>query len=372
MNWFRKGLITASFLATLGASLFSPIVPAGGAYTFSASEGGRGCVVTQESRQTPYSWIRKRIDGYDKSENAGQRVVRIYEDNWSRTRFGTSYVLDDGFVLTANHVTADMKTFFVTDEKRYYRGRVLASDPTMDLSLVGVKIDGQFGPTRIGSDPKPNEIVTMRTLNPNDSRYVNGSKSRMDLPEVKYDWKISPESQNSIRELQKRKGVLQSQLDEFGRRIDALYEPYLTHSRITDSEKKDLPTEHAINFSPPGTKKLDSKNMLHYMPKTDRDQFIPGMSGSGVFNKRGELVGVAVINQVSGYASGTMHAFGVPESMPEDVIAQIRQIYEEEGIVDGQINEIDSAIYRVENPPTEGAVSPQAIKSFLKGYCNSG
>ncbi len=377
MNLFSKKLLTVGLLAACGTSLFSPVLPRGNAYTFASLDGGRGCAVTQDVGQTPYSWIRKSIVDSDDQRNVDQRVVRIYKND----RTGTGYVLDDGFVLTANHVTSPMENFVISNGQTLYTGNVVASSSEPDIALIKTELAGNFGPTKIGDDPKPNETVTIVTLDTADIHYENGSKSRTDLSSVRYNGKLSEESQKSIRELEKKEDFLQLQLADLNKEIKISYKPY-----ISDSERIDLLPPYSESsfyffdiFMAPET-----KDILNYTPKTSTDQTLTGTSGSAMINDRNELVGVhfAATQDNGTRISSNLRSFAhVPDDLRDqvhdlfaqgsDVSRQVKELHERGIGIYNQLGEIDSAIRMLEKPSYSSAVSPQAIKKFLEDYCDS-
>ena len=327
-----KALIGGSVVC-LGALVasFTPMIPTN-TYTFTSSNDGK-CEVRQAGRQTPYSWLRGKLGNYgnsnDSNSNDSNRVVRVYEIGGQYVRRGTGYILDDGFVLTANHVADPMNQPVVSDGKDEYTGRVVANDAKRDLSLVSIPVNGEFGPTRIGNSPKLGENVTVRTLDVGDYFYKNGpDNSRRDIRLFKYDGRISAESQRTIQELEQKKRDLQLQIDELDKRRDALFEPY-----SPSSEKETLPREPARGFI--HHEEQDRKNLLHYKDvlryrtETDKDNLIPGMSGSGVFNGRGELIGVSVITSTPTISYFTFYGYAFSENMPnmpERLRAQIMEM----------------------------------------------
>ncbi len=371
-------------LGSLVASLFTPMIPSN-AYTFTASNDGR-CEVRQEGRQSPYSWLRGKLSNLgngdlsskdlSSKEDLSQRVVGVYnisykEDDRRFINFGTGYVLDDGLVLTANHVINDMKNPYVSDGMYDYEATVVDRDAEKDLALLKImdNVKDNLEPIRIGEKPKPDEHVTIRTLDVKDRFYQNPD-SRRDLNQVRYNVRISPESRMLIQELEGQKTNLQLQINELDKEIDALIKPYLSSTAWSSGEEIP-PRKLGDSLDVVVDDDVEGGSLLYYRHRTDEDRFVKGMSGSGVFNGKGELVGIGVNTTVPVRDLSRAQGYAFPEGTPQDVIESIMKINERIDVMIEEITQIELGIYHIKNPIKYGAVSPLAIISFLQNYCHS-
>ena len=357
MKLLRNGLIAAAGLAALATSLFSPVVPSSGAYTFTATNNGTSCEVRPEGRQSAYFVLKRNI--IRQSNSTYDRVVRIYSDFGA----GTGYLIGSSFVLTASHVVNKGEPTTVLGDGTSYQGRVLQIDPEADLGLVKLLSPENKSPPSIKiGDVKKSGNAVVRTLNPKDWHYKDGLKSQMEVKIIRYDGLLLPGTQQAIAELGKQKEGLEFEIEQLDGQINALIEPYIDKMEKTTSPKATKNT--AENAS-----KTDriNPNSYSYAGRTESDQFSPGMSGSAIFNQAGELVGVA--RSVSGYFSLTITVYGRLPNLPESVLKQVEEIKGRIQTIDDTLSSIKEQTYRLENPDNYKAVSPQAIVDFLKNAC---
>ena len=117
-------------------------------------------------------------------------------------------------------------------------------------------------------------------------------------------------------------------------------------------------------------------NQNYFIGETERDRASPGMSGSPVFNKKGELVGVQVVKALGPfpvYGGGRGYGGAVTEDMPSALIEKLSKIDEQKGEFAAKLIEIEGQIHKLLNPEVHAnvSVSPEAILKFLKDYCDS-
>ena len=252
------------------------------------------------------------------------------------------------------------------------------TNPESDIGLIKViKAEGKYqSGTRIG-DVAKGESAVIKTPDTTDAYYLGGSKSHKEVNLTRY--KQTPELKKEIEKLEKSQSRLKAEVDKLDKQEYELLKPYV------DPDGKEIPQKGKGNplrldfgsvkdwILRPGfssVKEPEQKD-YSYLGQTKNDQFIPGMSGSAMFNQSGELVGVATAVQFHGQSSG----YGIvqrvyPPLIPESTIRQAEVLSGKKYMAMDRIREIRKEIFKLKNPTTNIGVSPKAIVSFLEKACS--
>lgn len=371
MRSLKTAVVAAAGLTVIVASLLSLGLPKSGAYTFAATNAG--CEVKEEGRQSIASFVRGKIAGGTERGDSFDRVVRIRTEAGN---YGTGYLIGGNFVLTAGHVADNGEpTVFFTDKS--YEGKVLQIDSKADIGLVQIVSDAEgAGPSgiRIGNIRKGDTSI-VKTLDTNDVRYRRGSESHKEVQLEIYDGGLLPDAnaKREIKTLEKARNTLEAEIYGLEKQEYQLLKPYFDPDGKY-SPKKVKATPFRWNSDSRNEK---SEDYYSYLGKTKNDAFIPGMSGSAIFNQSGELVGVAIntLKLSAVHGGGSDSGRGYISGVPESVMQRTEELSDKRDALTNRIREVESRIYQLENPPTPttystySGVSPKAIVSFLQDAC---
>ncbi len=372
MKNFKNVFAAAASLTTIVASLLSPSLPKSGDYTFAATT--TGCEVREEGRQSIASYARGKIVGDAPRDDSSARVVRIYTRTGHNSyQVGTGYEIGGKYILTAGHVDSKEGKPQILFSNKGYEGRFLKVDSKADIGLVEIlsdRIEGSSG-IRIGNIGK-GDSATIKTLDPKDSRYLNGPESHKGVNLQRYDGLVpDANAKKQIRELEKALSKLEEERYSLETKEYKILKPYFDpDGKYMPVKEKKSPTR--VN-NDSAEKQSDDYNS--YLGQTEADQLIPGMSGSAMFNNSGELVGVAINLRVTVTSTGVNSASGkayIP-GVPETVMLQADELSGKISALYDQTKEIKSRIDQLQNPiapsVTYSGVSPKAIVGFLEEAC---
>lgn len=394
MNHVKKwgaGIAMGTLMAA--AAALSPLIQSD-THTFTVSGDGQNCSIAKDGQRSLASIVLDSMRG-SASEEGHENVVRLsrFSDERDEFYFGTGYRVGP-VALTAAHVAQDnhgLERFIARSQGEIYSAVVLGADPEADIALVGMNGFPNNGPGSIKiGDVRNGDPVTVKTLDTKDWAHANGSASHRTLNWVRY----APDSQVQAAEkqivaLEREMEQLQAKLVRLDRERAALSAPYypkagsVALATISDgSTTTDPNSQHtAINPEPRGDR-------YFYTGKEESDWMAHGVSGSALFNRSNQMAGIAVtLRKVEEGLEGVETrevrrdlealrnryvgvAVGINPGTPETVVEQLDALFEQRSIVVGLISDLEAKIFRLTIPPqTDGAVSPQAIVSFLKGYC---
>ncbi len=291
--------------------------------------------------------------------DTGDRVVRIngYDNRGGYYYAGTGYLLGGNLVLTAGHVIEGEQLTARLGNGSRYQARVLDKGHEVDIGLLELStIRGQFNDIKIG-DVKEGGDTHIKTLNPKDFYYDGGSGSWIDVEQKRHITKTK-----EIKAAEEAKKKVEAELEELRREEDDLFRPYYSE------KERAMLTESGV----PETGSGRNESMYYYYGRPDGSLgpvWQPGMSGSGVFNARGELVGV--VNGYHGEGVAIGGGYYIPNNAPPLVIEKFDSILNKRAILHGKLDAIAKVMYVSGGAYEDKAVSPSAILDFLKGYCGS-
>ena len=341
-------------LGLLVLSLFTPMIPTN-TYTFTARNDGK-CEVGQDNNSL------YQILGNNGGSDTHYRVVRINGNDADGGYAGTGYLSGGNTVLTAQHVAEGEWLAVTLADGHTYSARVLDEDPEADIALLELPSynNGQFKGIKIG-DVKEGGDTHTKTLSPEDYYYTDGSKSWIEVKQKRYI--AAPKEIKTAEEAKKK---VEAEIAELRREEDNLFEPY-----YTEEERAMLRQFESRESKAPERDSGYDRSMYAYVGwEGSSPVWRPGMSGSGVFNEGGELVGI-ISKYAGSTASVAMGGYYIPRNAPPYVIEKFNSILDERSTLYDELTTIKNRILDFKEPDTDWAVSPSAILDFLKSYCGS-